>query len=1094
MLKKVVLHLFLLLSFYAKSQLADFQLQVTGTNETCQGNGTLQIATTNTTSGAVLTYLTYKLPDTNSPVATTSNLNGLTSGIYRVIVTQTLGTLSNTRQQEFTIENLTVNLTFTIVASNILNCDITGTIVINTLTGSAIGYEIIRGPQTFPLQASNTFTGLISGQYRIRVFDSCGQAFVRDYILTVAIPTLIISGIVTPNIATSCTTIDVSNGVSIASGTIITYPLSVRYTIQPPNGAAEIVSTQIINSGNATSLTLTKTIDLFLNSVFNYKLEITDGCGRIFFKNDNEIDPNPRVVLKANPNKCGEKFLEIVVSNFFPPFTIEFQQAPVGFNPANFNNQNLGPFSTTSAVYGSITSVVPFGNYKIKITDGCGRTAFTPQQDVQLEIVIPVASVANAGCGSSFGNITISVPNSRKLVSVIITAAPAAYAPALPNNISSQITTTGVIGLANFPVGFYNFILKDECDTTYNLNDVEVPVFVLQSLIVDQLPNCMPGSGAVKIISGNQLLTSISITSAPSNFNEIIPFNVNSQIIAGVLYLTDLPEGNYTFAGKDACGYNLTTTFAVVGYKNGAGTPFEAQRNCGSFNLKVTDNSNGTNQQKYWLQKLNPTNGSWQNPFSGAVYVAGTIPDATTAFEMANNVNNLNLTLTGNFRILKTFVTYNNGNATTIFKTCLEVFGEFEFFDNLKIDGVFNINCSGTSPNSDVLISVIGAPPFIYKIKSRNGDTSFTVNNGSNNTFLGLTPATYNFEVQDQCGAIKNANYAVGTLPNLVVANSPSNILLCQTGTLQNGSFNLTQQNSTILGSQNNSNYLVSFYTNSSDANNGTNAIANPNFFINTSNPQTIFARVVHKFILGCFATTSFQIMVGKTPVLNLTPKVYVCENRTVDLTANSGFDVYEWSNGASTQTITVSEPGDYSVVAKNRYLGLFCASASATIKVEKSGKAKLVEIKTEDWTDNNNSLSIIVSGLGNYEYSLDNINFQPTGVFSGIKSGIYTIYVKDKNGCETLKVDTYFLNYPKFFTPNGDGFNDKWQIDFSNLEPKLLVRLFDRFGKFIKEINAKNNSWDGTLNGEALPSDDYWFVVERQDGRIFKGHFSLKR
>jgi gliding motility-associated-like protein len=82
---------------------------------------------------------------------------------------------------------------------------------------------------------------------------------------------------------------------------------------------------------------------------------------------------------------------------------------------------------------------------------------------------------------------------------------------------------------------------------------------------------------------------------------------------------------------------------------------------------------------------------------------------------------------------------------------------------------------------------------------------------------------------------------------------------------------------------------------------------------------------------------------------------------------------------------------------------------------------------------------------------------------------------------------------YPKFFTPNGDGFNDTWKIKFSDVEEDLTVKIFDRYGKLIVEL--KNNSaWNGTFNGQELPATDYWFVVTRSNGKEYRGHFSLKR
>jgi gliding motility-associated-like protein len=84
-------------------------------------------------------------------------------------------------------------------------------------------------------------------------------------------------------------------------------------------------------------------------------------------------------------------------------------------------------------------------------------------------------------------------------------------------------------------------------------------------------------------------------------------------------------------------------------------------------------------------------------------------------------------------------------------------------------------------------------------------------------------------------------------------------------------------------------------------------------------------------------------------------------------------------------------------------------------------------------------------------------------------------------------------LPYPKFFTPNNDNFNDTWTIDFNYLEPNSSIRIFDRYGKLVKELR-NNDSWDGTYLGYMHPASDYWFTVIRKNGSEFKSHFSLKR
>ena len=83
---------------------------------------------------------------------------------------------------------------------------------------------------------------------------------------------------------------------------------------------------------------------------------------------------------------------------------------------------------------------------------------------------------------------------------------------------------------------------------------------------------------------------------------------------------------------------------------------------------------------------------------------------------------------------------------------------------------------------------------------------------------------------------------------------------------------------------------------------------------------------------------------------------------------------------------------------------------------------------------------------------------------------------------------------YSRFFTPNGDGYNDTWRIKLSNFEAGLAIKIFDRNGKLIKTLTNMDNGWDGTYGGLVLPASDYWFLINRANGLEHKGHFSLKR
>ncbi|KIX19932.1 hypothetical protein SY27_15505, partial [Flavobacterium sp. 316] len=147
-------------------------------------------------------------------------------------------------------------------------------------------------------------------------------------------------------------------------------------------------------------------------------------------------------------------------------------------------------------------------------------------------------------------------------------------------------------------------------------------------------------------------------------------------------------------------------------------------------------------------------------------------------------------------------------------------------------------------------------------------------------------------------------------------------------------------------------------------------------------------------------------------------------------------------------------------------------------------------------WNDDNNTITVLLTSNseGDYDYSLDGINFQSSNTFNGLDNGEYTVHIRDKNGCGEVSGEVYLLMYPKFFTPNGDGYNDFWKIKFSENEPSLTIKIFDRYGKFIKQLGANSQGWDGNYLEKPLPSSDYWFIVTRENGKEFRGHFTLKR
>lgn len=282
--------------------------------------------------------------------------------------------------------------------------------------------------------------------------------------------------------------------------------------------------------------------------------------------------------------------------------------------------------------------------------------------------------------------------------------------------------------------------------------------------------------------------------------------------------------------------------------------------------------------------------------------------------------------------------------------------------------------------------------------------------------------------------------------------------------------------------------------------------------YTNVNNPynQIIYARVENNN--ACFGIGEVTLKVNELPDINTEDLTYYyCLNKypqTISINAGilNGLQddyTYNWSTGQSSYDIQINEPGAYNVTVTNA-VGFSC-SKEKTIIVKPSNIATFDSeqpFKIDD-ASQNNTITVFVSGEGTYQYRLlneDNVVYAPyqdSNVFENVFPGIYTVTVRDiKNNCGiTPPKKVSVIGFPKFFTPNNDGKHDTWQVYgvSSMFQPNTKILIFNRYGKLITQINPTGEGWDGTINGDKLPVDDYWFSIQLQDGRIFKNHFTLK-
>ncbi|WP_378186919.1 T9SS type B sorting domain-containing protein [Aquimarina sp. W85] len=144
----------------------------------------------------------------------------------------------------------------------------------------------------------------------------------------------------------------------------------------------------------------------------------------------------------------------------------------------------------------------------------------------------------------------------------------------------------------------------------------------------------------------------------------------------------------------------------------------------------------------------------------------------------------------------------------------------------------------------------------------------------------------------------------------------------------------------------------------------------------------------------------------------------------------------------------------------------------------------------------------VVAGDVEDIEYRIDNGDFQFSPVFENVFPGEHQITARHSAGCsEVVSEVIIIMGYPKFFTPNGDGFHDTWRLINIEDQPLAKIYIFDRYGKLLKQLRPGGPGWDGTYNGNPMPSSDYWFRVEFNEPRdpnrrprVVAGNFSLIR
>lgn len=330
---------------------------------------------------------------------------------------------------------------------------------------------------------------------------------------------------------------------------------------------------------------------------------------------------------------------------------------------------------------------------------------------------------------------------------------------------------------------------------------------------------------------------------------------------------------------------------------------------------------------------------------------------------------------------------------------------------------------------------------------------------------------------------------------NTPFAVQPAPIVTCEITGAMEYSIELGQRTGEILGTQDPNQFSVFYYASELDAQNDSNRLDAENYIVSLR-AETVYARVAPINLGNCYVITPLELIINPLPIVPLEERYVICPD-TPTLTIDGGdFETWSWQNAdgielANTRTFSADDLGNYQLTVATLQNGVRCEN-TVTFQVLSSGAPEDMEVSINGFSDQIN-INVSATGTGPFEYSVDGVNYQASSEFT-VFPGVYTVYVRDVLECRILSEDIIAIGYQRFFTPNGDGANEFWNIIGTELYPDAELHIYDRYGKLIAQIAPNSQGWDGTMNGTPMTESDYWFQYSYGDNQVLTGHFSLKR
>lgn len=203
-----------------------------------------------------------------------------------------------------------------------------------------------------------------------------------------------------------------------------------------------------------------------------------------------------------------------------------------------------------------------------------------------------------------------------------------------------------------------------------------------------------------------------------------------------------------------------------------------------------------------------------------------------------------------------------------------------------------------------------------------------------------------------------------------------------------------------------------------------------------------------------------------------------ICPNSTTRLEVENNYIYYKWTDEAG-QIIQEGQSINYiDNVSAGKYSVILTSPNGCSLEQKATITEKDLPQTTNIDVSGSTATISVVGGTPPYEYSLDNLTFQSSNVFTNVQRGLNTVYVKDAQNCGVVTKEFLIVNLINVITPNSDGKNEVLDYSDLNIKKEVKIEIYDRYGNQVFLSQKQPYIWDGKMNGRVLPTGSYYYIL----------------